>query len=492
MANKIDSNITGLRYTPEASLGVLPGSPVWTPLEPNGYGDFGGQLTTMAREPISPSRQRKKGVVTDLDASAGFSTDLTQDNLTELLAGFMFAAWRLKARFGGSGGITAVDGSTEEYQAASGLDAFAVGDLLLASGFTNDANNGLKRVTSVTATDLGVAQDLVAETPPAAATLKLVGRRAGTGDLNVVVTGGVPAITSTALDFTDLGLIPGEWVYIGGDSAGTAFATAGNNGFARVKAVAAHALTLEKSDGTMANETGTGLTVELYVGDVLKNEADPALIVRKSLQFERSLGDAGYEYIVGAVPSTVQFNVATADKITVDVAYVGTDHEQAPVTARKSGTFPVLASGDAFNTSSDFSRLRMALSDGTRLFAYLTELSLTVDNNLSPNKAVSVLGAFDVTAGMFAVSGSLTAYFSDIAAVQAVRSNADVTLDFAVVKNNAGLLVDVPLVALGDGRLNVEKDSPITIPLTADAAAHPTYNHTLLIDRFDYLPDAAE
>jgi len=519
--NKIDSNATGLRYAEEQSLGVLPGTPVWIPLEPNSYDNFGGQITTTARNPINASRQRQKGTVTDLDASGGFNMDLTRENLEDLLQGYFFADLRRK---GEENPISVtVQAGDDTYDLADST-GFVAGHLIFASGFTNAGNNGLKTVTAIdsVATDVSVAETLTAEaSPPTDALIVAVGYEAAAGDLQIDASGTLPLLTSTTLDFTTLGLVPGEWIFIGGDTTADQFFNAVNNGFARVKSITANALTLDKTQGTMVTDDGTdtgsggtALAIRLWFGRVLKNESDPTLIVRRSYNLERTLGAPDTatpsaiqsEYLVGSVPNQLTFNFNTADKVTADISFVSTDNEQrTATTGLKSGTRPALSSGDAYNTTNDFSRLKMAIldpidSNPTALFAYLTDFTVVINNNVSPNKAISVLGAFEVTAGQFNVDGNATAYFSTIEAVQAIRNNSDVTLDFAMVKGRtvdsnaitSGVLVDIPLIALGDGRLNVEQDQPVTLPLSTPAAADLTFNHTLLMMFYDYLPAAAD
>lgn len=489
-AKKIDSNTVGLRLAEEATddIGVLPGSPVWLPVEPNSYGEFGAQVATTARNPITRSRQRKKGVVTDLDAAAGFQSDFVQKSLYPLMQGFFFADWREKD----NAEPTAVTGTG--YTVGAAASGFNTNDLVFAEGFTNSVNNGLKVVTGTTGTSVQCAGLTSESSPPSGATVTKVGVQGASGDIGILVGGGDPEITSTNADFTDMGVIPGEWIFIGGDATANKYDTAADNGFARIKTVSANSIILDRQPGVMVTDAGSGKTIRIFTGHVIKNEDDPDLIKCRSYQAERSLGAAGYEYVKGCVANTMEIRVTTADKVTVDFGYIGTDVEyETDPNSPKSGDRPEVPDEDAFNSSSDFSRLRMLNEDtAATLFTYLTELTLTINNGVSPSKSIAQLGAFDVTVGDFVGAGSVTAYFASTDAIQAVRNNDDVSLDFAMTKGNAGWVFDLPLVSLGDGRATVEKDSEVKLPLTMEGAEHPVLRHTMLAVSYPYLPDAAE
>lgn len=577
---KIDSNITGLRYAEERCLGELPPNPVWRALEPNSYSDFGSNITTVARNPINPSRQRKKGVVTDMDASGGFNQDLTIGNTTELLQGFLFADARergtTESLVKGHLNVSAVAGAAKTYTfnnvnvlsavvAAGGTGyrvgdvltvsggtlaqrsarlyvsaintstgavtafavdepgvygslpanpaattggtgtgatatltagtsmTFVVGDIILASGFSNANNNGIKTLTTVASGVLTVSEVLTDEAaPPADAYVRTIGRRFAAADISVVMNGKLPRLTTAAGNFTTFGFIPGEWVYVDG--------LTNNVGFARISAIAAGYIEFDKTDWAPIAEVGTGKTATLYYGIIVRNEADPALIKRTSYQIERTLGqdEVGTmsEYLIGAVANEFTLNVAQADKVTVDMTFVAIDNQQRDgATGVKAGSRPALVVEDAYNTSSDFSRIKMASVDPLDpnplpLFAFATDMTLTINNSVTPNKAIGILGGFDTSAGTFEVGGSITAYFASIAAVQAVRNNADITLDFIMVKANKGILFDVPLLSLGNGRLNVEQDQAITLPLDTSGAENK-FGNTLTVQVFPYLPASA-
>lgn len=481
----LNSNQTGLRIAEEATPKTLPGTPVWYPVEPNSYGDFGAEIKTTARAPIASDRQRRKGSVTDLDASAGFQTDLTTKSLSPFMQGFMFADWRKKTELS----ATAVTGAS--YTVAAGGAGFPANSLLFAEGFATAGNNGLKLVTASTGTSVSVAGLTAgAET----GTLYRVGIQGASGDLTLTVGSGKLELNSAAVDLTTLGVIPGEWLFIGGDAAVTAFATAACNGFYRVESVAAGKIVFDTAPDGAAADAGTGKTIRVFLGQVLKNEADSTLQVKRTYQAERTYASDKVEYVTGLMANTLKVTTKTADKLTAELEFVGLDSETAG--AQKSGTRPAVQTQTAFSSSSDVSRLRLRkTSDGTDLATYLTDLEFTVDNGVDADKAIGSLGGVDHSLGDFMVSGTVEAYFSSLDAVDAVKANATVGLDVALVAdvagNAAGWVFDIPSIDLGDARLKVEKDKKVKLPLNLEANAHATLNHTMLVVNFQYLPQLA-
>jgi hypothetical protein len=507
-----DSNRTESRWSEETSFKVADGAAVWELVEPNSFSDASAKFVKVVRSPIKFDRQRDKGVLTDLDCSFGFQTDITQHNSQTLLQGLFRARLRPQTEVGGAGQLTTVDGANA-ILAAAGLDVFAVNDLVQLRNGTKIAGNSnrLLTVTAALATGVTVAETLVAETLPANAVLVKVGIQTEAGDIDVDASGAFPTLTSTTLDFeTDAALTPGMSIWIGGDAALSFFPTnAVNNCMARIRAIDANVLTLDKcSKGAMITEVQAGSTIQLFFGRGLKNELGSE-IVRPSYQLERQLNapddaeptEIQSEYFTGAVYSQGTINWNQADKVTIDAKFTAADQEvRTGVTGLKAGTRPAIESGDAQNTTSDLKRIKLARviagdEAPTPLVAFIQSATINIDNGDQPLKALTVLGAFDMSSGDFMVSGNLDAYFASIDVLTAVRDNLDCTLDMMVFKQNAGWTVDMPLITLSDASVTVSKDQPIKIPLVFDAASgeaiDTALDYTTYITFFDYLPTLA-
>lgn len=511
--NKIDSNATGTSWSEEMCLGVpyaqSDNKTAWTPVESNTYPDFGATITTTARQPINSSRQNQFGVVTDLAAVAGWNQDFTIVNSAALMQGFLFATAREKATTRSMNApikpadtVTGVTAADKTYDVSANGGNFHAGHLMLASGFAG-ANNGIKTVVSSTGTTVVVAEATVDEpAPPASAKLTDVGMRMQSGDIDLVMNGNIPSLVSVTDDFTTMGLIEGEWVYLGSDQAANRFAN--NNGFARIAlgGLTAHRLTFDKTTWTPVAETGTGKAIDLYFGTVIRNEKDPTLIKQRSYTIERQLGKDSSDAIqsqlvMGCVPNQLTLNIPGQDKLNVDMGFIGTDQK-----TRKGsdglmyGTRNVLPQADAYNTTSDVNRISLTTVDSSTstphsVFSFVTTMTLTINNNVSAAKAVGKLGAIGMNVGNIDVGGSITAYFQDTTGIEAVRNNTRCALDIQFVKNNQGILFDVPLLSLGNGRLAVQKDNPITLPLDTNGAESP-FGNTITFIVYPYLPTFAD
>lgn len=512
MADSISSNVTGLAIAEETTPKVLPANAKFYEVEPNSYDDFGADYGRTARRPIRANRSRSKGAITSLDAGGGYNTDICANDLLERhVQGFLFADVREKPQSrpinGTSYAVSGIAAGSGVYTGATGIGAASgikAGHIVRVVGCTNQQNNGVFDVTAVASTTVTTSNTAsVAEAaPPANVAIEAVGYKFAAADvvLSVPVGGGVLRAIATAGDFTTLNLSVGEWVFIGGDAAATQLGA--NVGYARIGAIAAKTMDFDKTTFVAEASSGAGKQFTLYFGSTVRNETDVALIRQRSYTLQRALGMDGNgvqsETLIGSFANEMTLTSPLEDKLNVDLGYVSMDHKtrtgtQGLLSAQNGASIiPVAAGLAAYNTTTDVFRLRMAVLDPTTLnptalFGYVEEYDLTVNNNVTINKAQGTFG-FGGNVGGFDVTGSITAYFGSVAAIAAIRSNADITFDAIYAAKNTAFIVDCPLISLGGGQLDVEADTPIKLPVDTEATEGTNGGHALLLTFLSYVP----
>ena len=499
--DKQDSNFVGLYVAREQSSGQLPNNAVFREREPNSFDDLGGEYTLLARRQFNASRQRKKGGVVDVDADGGWNEDFTQRGMDDTMEAFFFANMRRKPL----SVATAAVAGTSDFAVASSA-GFVEGALVHLRGFKR--NRRLHLVNGITdGTHVSVTTPLTNEAVVNGGVLEVVGHQFDAGTLSLELDGGVAHLLSSDMDMTTFGLIEGEWVFVGGDEDVMHFADVlGFYARIAVGGILEDRLTFDKTTRAIVDDDGATKTIQLFFGYLVKNEDDPDNIVKFTHTVERTLGkDADgtqSEYLDGFVLNEMTWNSPLADKVNIDVTGVamhhgkrkGVDGPLSKLNAPGNVSQIVKAEGDEmFNTSSNVFRLRLSLIDPetlnpTPLFARVTEWNATINNNVSVNKAQGTLGGFDTTAGTFDFDAEFTAYFTTIAAAEAIENNYDATFDAIYSKDNAAVIMDVPLLALGGGRLSVEMDEPIMLPLTIMGAESP-FGYTALLNWLPYVPN---
>lgn len=509
MARVLTNNIQ-LAYARESSLGTLPGSPSWNIVEPNEIGSYGVKIKTVARDPISQSRQRRKGAVVDLDSMVEFKADLTVSAFMDFAEGFLFSnAVNTEMTIP----VSAVDGSADSYTVAA-LSATQAGKLqwessgyatlIYARGFANSANNGLKVLdadpattdTSVGVTDTG----LVDETVSGNATIELCGVRAKTGDLAINVTSGVATLTNgensvtSALDFTTLGLTVGQFIHIGGLASGQRFSA--GYGYGRITAISATSITLDKLQGTLATDPGTGDTVDILFGRFLRNvNVSDSDYLELSTQFElaaedlEGVGTPAYLYAKGNYCDEMTIELPLTSKAMMGFGFKGTDTDD-PTTSRatnaSSAKSPNMTS--AFGTSSDIARLRITDVDETGLTTDFKNLTLTFRNSVSPEKVVGTLGAKYMNAGNFEVEMEAQLIFTEKDVITRMRNNTTVSMDFSLVNSDGALFFDIPSMTVGGGDLNFPVNQSVLMKTTCNAFEDAALNTSIGISVFPVVP----
>lgn len=524
---RVLTNNTALAFARQTSRGVLGGSPVWESLEPNSIGKFGPEIATTPRNPISKNRQRRKGTITDLDSAFDYEADLTIDLITKFMPNFLMSSpTNADLTFRGapatSGGYTipaatAAQGAKIRYTAAGPIT------LVYARGYAITGNNGLKPVSADTATSgvlIAVAGN-AAETPPTNAEVSVAGIRAESGDLAVAVSGGIATLTSghgssvTPIDFTTLGLTVGQRMHVGGLTTTNRFYGVGpvvSYGSGRIRTIAAGTVTLDKidatliaSDGTADGAGGAEKVVDLLYGRFYRNVAvDHASFLEQYLQVEAEYPNLyetdpvsgvaqpnGYEYSLDNLANQLELNMPGQDKATATIGFIGTDTPAiVDGASRKTNASTPIAPlfTEAINTSAAFLRLRIADVDDTGLTSDFKDVKVTINNNVSPEKVLGLLGARYMNTGNFEIDVEATALFTNAQIPARIRANTTVSMDWLLSNADGAAHFDIPSMTMGSDGKDFPENESVKIALKCEAFGDSFFGSSLGVSLFPVYP----
>lgn len=482
------ANRVQLSMVPEVTIGTTPGSPRMRPIR------FTGENLEFRPEFLDSDEiraDRMLGAPTKImQASLGsingeISYPSENSPLARLFESALCSTWTNMPSFDNDGVadsvITDAGTTTDTFVVASGGAAVKAGHLVKTTGFTNSANNQVFRAASSTGTTVvGASLSLVAETaPPAAARLKVVGFAGASGDITAAAGG----LASTTLDFTTLGLVVGQWIKIGGTAAGDKFATAALNGWARIIAVTANAITLDNKPSGWTTDAGTGKTIKVFVGDTMKNG-----LAVKSQTIEKGYlaqGVPSYIKYAGMCVNTFELNLASRQKVTWTANFLGMSGgvDTTPLDATiDAATTGLIMAGNA-NVSS-------LAENGSGLSSpnWCKEFSISINNNLRTLEAVDAASPVGIAEGECLVTGRSMTYFGNKDLLEKFFNNTPTSFSSRVAKNSQAIIYQVPsAMNKGGGNPSVSgKNTDVMLPLDWQAFYDTTTGAHIIVDRFEY------
>ncbi len=510
--SRVLTNNVALIYSIEASLGVA--GTVWFDVEPNNISTFGATIETVSRDPISQDRQRRKGLVVDLDSAVEFETDLTLSAFRDFAEGFLFATGvnsDIQELAATDANTTADDYTLVTALTAGQADKFEIDTLIFVSGFVDAANNGLKTVDIDTAagSTISVSENLVTESG-ATALISHAGFQIAAVDV-VTWTYAAPLATlnqtGIVAELQAQGLQVGQWVHIGSGPEGSvvnAFENSSANdmfGYARVRSFSGTAdVIFDKVDAALQFTDGTDPTtaVDILFGEFIRNVAtDDSAFLERTFHFEAefpdlaSVGNSEFQYAKGNLCNSLAFTLPLTDKAGLTLGFIGTDTDN-PVVAgsRKAGASTATAPNrtDAFGTSSDIARLRVTEVDETGLSTDFKSMTLTITNNVSPEKVLASLGAKFMNFGNFNVDLEAQLLFTDANVVDRIRANTTLTMDFIVKNGDGAIIGDLPSMTLGGGSRDFPVNESVLINVAGEAFQDTLFGYSLGISTFPVVP----
>jgi hypothetical protein len=504
------SEAVAVRVGPEATKGIPP-STGWVEIQPNDgtLSEWGNKYTDVERNTYSKKLMVEPGDHVRKEVGFSIAHDLNKD-FSDLALPSSFRC--VVAHFGGTGlslfrPTAVVDGGAgdDSYTVAAN-GALAAGMLIYPRGFSNAANNGIKKTVASTATAIKVPTGtLVAETtPPANVTLDVIGFEGSSGDIGISASGHLTS--AGGVNFTTLGIAVGMWIYLPSQSEATAmgsanyaFATAALTGWARVTAVSATQISLERHTFTVSADTGAGKTIRVFVSSRLyrnyqlgdSNYARPTLHAEKEMVDES--GAKFYEYGKGLAVNTLTIAAPMANKITATAAFIGMDATDPVASGSRiagpANAYAPLATA-LLDTQNDLKFVRVKDTLGNALASGVDEWTLTIDNKVSPKESQATFGASGHKYGKFTYSVALKVYLDSIEQRKAVTANRQCYWDAIGKNDDYSIVFDMPNTRIRNLRETLAADDIAMLDYTLVAFPNAADGIGCAAAVFGWLPSA--
>ena len=205
------------------------------------------------------------------------------------------------------------------------------------------------------------------------------------------------------------------------------------------------------------------------------------------------MGDGGetyYAYSEGNYFNNLSLSFPGQDKATFTMDLIGTD-TQPPTITRVTGAENKLdpAGTSAFNTTSDFARLRIQKTDETGISTDFKSMDISIDNNVSPEKVLAVLGARFMNLGNFTVANSVEILMTSSGVAEAVRNNTTTTMDSCIQNDDGAIMFDFPSATMGGGAPAFPVDESVTISSEIKSYGDDVLGTSLGVSMFPSVPE---
>ena len=484
---------------------------------------FGASVFIRANDSIDNTRQRKEGSIVDLDAGASLDSYLSIGALSVLGESAFLTKFSSSQADGSFGWVSKAIGVSAGKQTVALDNArVGVGSIMLFEGYHESCNaNGIFPVVTVTGTTTKTVGITNADAKPcvdASGTARIyhVGHKFASGKLTGLGNDSVYYVnyekTST---FDPLGhLQPGSYIKF---QASGRYDTL--DGYARVHRVSADSSTSGKiyfdkvANGAALNTaiTNGGNSFDsdaetvIFFGYYLRNvdrgnaswDQTTSVIEGHYQGLTSSTGDieSRREYLREVLCDSLSISVAATDLVFSSWSFIGTDVNPKLSDGKfldRTAKRILVPKSEVFDATNSVVRKRIraqasvtgSIDKDRDLVEITTSMGFTISNNMSPQKAVGVLGAEFQNIGMFDVGVSVAGVLTSPEYTHFLRSAEPATAELILENGNGGIAIDVPSLLLSGGDKAFPQNESINIQLQGQAFRDPTFGTSCGITLF--------